>query len=214
VTEIVNDKQAALYAALAKAQGAFAPIAKNRAVQIRMKEGGTYRFEYADLEASIAATRPALTVNGLAVVQSIGNTEGLHLDTVLVHADGGMMYSRVPLPNNDMRDPKAFGAILTYLRRYEYNALLCLAADDDLDEDGTGVEDVPQTRKEEPAPKARAKEPDAEAEMASPGQLNWLKKKLESIGGGADLLKKHGLAEVGPMSTAAFEKLKTEAMRG
>ena len=35
-----ESRQAALYAALAKAQGQFAPIAKNRSVQITMKSGG------------------------------------------------------------------------------------------------------------------------------------------------------------------------------
>ena len=56
----------ALAASLAKAQGEFTAIAKNRLVEITMKTGGKFKFKYADLDAIIEATRPALSKNGLA----------------------------------------------------------------------------------------------------------------------------------------------------
>lgn len=148
-----------LFAALAKAQGAFKPIEKNRAVEIRTKERGSYKFKYADLEAVISATRPALAANGLAVVQLIVNGEGGQvLDTQLVHEGGGYITSRAPIPRPDSYDLKNYGATLTYLRRYAYSALLCVAADDDLDEDGEGGT-VPMGRSE--APPARSEAPPA-----------------------------------------------------
>lgn len=129
---------AALYGALAKAQGAFQPIVKNRDVTIAMKAGGSYRFRYADLEEIIAKTRPALSANGLALIQTVEHgQQGPLLVCRLMHAQGGMIASEVSMPTaRDLGDPKAFGAAITYLRRYMVTAMLGVAADDDLDEDG------------------------------------------------------------------------------
>lgn len=139
MTESTKDPQASLYAALAKAQGEFAPLAKNRTVTIKTKQGYSYEFRYADLEAVLTATRPALAANGLAVIQRIAPVAGIntpHLITTLVHADGGHIESAINLPAEQYGDIKNLGAAISYLRRYAYTALVCVAADDDLDEDG------------------------------------------------------------------------------
>lgn len=132
---------AALYAALAKAQGAFQPIVKNRNVVITMKTGGSYKFRYADLEEITAKTRPALSANGLALIQTVEHgQQGPLLVCRLMHAQGGMIASEVSMPSaRDLGDPKTFGAAITYLRRYMVTAMLGVAADDDLDEDGHGA---------------------------------------------------------------------------
>ena len=205
----------ALFAALAKAQGEFKPVAKNRAVQIRMKEGGTYRFEYADLEQLISCTRPALAANGLAVVQRV--TEDA-LTTDLLHAKGGRISSRTELPRMG-QDPKAYGAAITYLRRYAYSALLCLAADDDLDEDGqeagdTGEQQRPQ-RTAKTEPKARTEKPAEGVKLASTAQLNWAKTRLADMDqeAGIKLLEKHGLKSLDTeLTAAAFEALKKDLL--
>lgn len=128
------DSMSALYGALAKAQGAFQPIVKNRDVEITMKTGGRYKFRYADLEEILSKTRPALSANGLALIQTISNGS---LVCQLVHAGGGSISSEVPMPSaRDLSDPKSFGAAITYLRRYLVTAILGVAADDDLDDDG------------------------------------------------------------------------------
>lgn len=215
--------QAALYAALAKAQGEFAPVAKNRAVQIRMKEGGTYKFEYADLEQLISCTRPALAKNGLAVVQLITDGE---LHTQLVHQDGGNLQSSMKLPMPG-QDPKAFGAAVTYMRRYAYGALLCLAADDDLDEDGQEAGHPGVDHNPTPHPTAR---PAARAEHApskddplgetggpaSQGEINWAKTKLGKLDAGdaQQLLAKHGIQGLDKgLSKAAFLALKADLLK-
>lgn len=125
---------AKLAAALAKAQAAFTQIAKNRTVQIRMREGGAYTFRYADLEAIISATRPALASNGLAVLQVIVGEE---LQTILAHESGESVVSTMKLPPMHPADPKSYGAGISYLRRYAYQSMVCVASDDDLDQDGT-----------------------------------------------------------------------------
>lgn len=130
---------AAMYAALAKASGEFAAIAKNRTVKIPTKSGGSYAFRYADLEAVIAATRPALSKNGLTVLQPLmQNDKSVTLTTMLVHANGGMLKSSMPVPGIEGKDPKEYGALITYLRRYMLTALLGVAADDDLDDQPPG----------------------------------------------------------------------------
>lgn len=126
---------AALYAALSKAQGEFTALAKNREVEISMKTGGRYKFRYADLEAAIGATRPALAANGLSVFQRIAEGQ---LVTTVAHKDGGTIESSVKL-SDGFGDIKQYGANITYLRRYAYCAILCISADDDLDENGEEV---------------------------------------------------------------------------
>lgn len=150
MTESTKDPLASLYAALAKAQGEFAPLAKNRTVTIKTKQGYSYEFRYADLEAVLAATRPALAANGLAVIQRIAPVAGSnvnHLITTLVHADGGHIESAINLPAEQYGDIKNLGAAISYLRRYAYTALVCVAADDDLDEDGQEAGEAGQNAK-------------------------------------------------------------------
>jgi len=132
---------AELYGAMAKAQGAFQPIVKNREVEITMKSGGKFKFRYADLEEILAKTRPALSANGLALMQTIGHSaQGQVLICVLAHSSGGSICSEAPLPSaRDFADPKALGAAISYLRRYLVTAMLGVAADDDLDEEVQGI---------------------------------------------------------------------------
>lgn len=155
-----SESIAELSAALAKAQGEFAAIAKNRAVKIQMKSGGSFNFKYADLEATINATRPALSKNGLSVIQPICDDKLL---TIITHSSGQYIESSMPLPAQIGEDPKQYGAKISYLRRYAYQSLVCVMADDDLDEDGNGIDSngyghAPQTQQaapKQPQPKKK-----------------------------------------------------------
>lgn len=119
---------AELYSALIKAQGEFGPIAKNREGQ-----NGNRLFKYADLDELIQKTRPALVANGLAVMQPIQKTSQGHLlVTKLIHSSGASEESVIDL-GADYPDVKVYGATLTFMRRYAYQAILCISADDDLD---------------------------------------------------------------------------------
>jgi len=194
---------AALYAALAKAQGAFLPIAKNRNVMIPMKSGGSYRFQYADLQEVLAKTTPALSANGLAIVQIILSTErGAMLSCMLTHAQGSSLESQVPIPTaRDLGDPKTFGATITYLRRYMVTAMLGVSADDDLDEDGQENDSFerqapaarqpavaqPQRRTQAPATPQAEGAPvrppiGDDNKPCTPGELAYLTRKLDDKG--------------------------------
>lgn len=126
-----------LAAALARAQGAFEPIPKNRTVEIRTKTGSSYRFRYADLEVTLAAVRKPLSENGLAISSVVDNGQ---LVTSLMHESGEHRDFVWTLPKQH-DDIKNLGASISYLRRYAVNALLNLAADDDLDENGEDAGD-------------------------------------------------------------------------
>ncbi|CAG2132217.1 ERF family protein [Cupriavidus numazuensis] len=131
-----------MYTALAKAQGAFQPIEKNRSVTIDIKDDqkrkiGSYNFRYADLQEIRAKTTPALSENGLCLFQLVTEeNNSTIIRTVLGHSTGAEITAVARLYRDD-RDIKKFGAAITYLRRYIVSALLGVAADDDLDEDGT-----------------------------------------------------------------------------
>ena len=158
-----KDPLAQLYGALAKAQGDFLPLAKNREVEITMSKGGKFRFRYADLEAVLASTRPAMSRHGLSVhqvVEGVPDTPSSELVTVLAHEGGGTVRSVMPLPSNHGGDIKNFGATLTYLRRYALTSLLCIAADDDLDEEGQEAMKMPARQARAAKEDHRATKPD------------------------------------------------------
>lgn len=150
------EQLAALYCALAKAQGEFQPIEKNRTVTIDIKNEqkqkiGQYAFRYADLEEITAKTRPALSKHGLATIQPIGPAKhggGVSLFTQLIHENGGMLISELSLATGQ-KDIKVLGAQISYLRRYAKSAMLDIAADDDMDEQGndpSSIGDEPEQR--------------------------------------------------------------------
>ena len=125
---VATTATAALYAALVAAQAEFFPVAKSAVGQ-----SGTKSFQFADLASVINATRPALSKHGLAVLQPLRATENGHeLVTILIHRDGGSLEYAIPLPQ-DIVSMQDFGAVVTYLRRYAYKALLCIADADEFD---------------------------------------------------------------------------------
>ena len=141
-----------LYAALAKAQGTFPKIEKNREVEIRTKERGSYKFRYADLAGIMDAVRPSLAREGLSIMQPLVETDGMiFIQTVLAHESGAFIESRLRV-GGGYQDPKQFGAMISYMRRYAVSSMLCIAADDDIDEDGG---ELPQPANDNRAPRQR-----------------------------------------------------------
>lgn len=134
-----------LAAALAEARKKFEPITRSKAVRVTSKKTNTtYTFNYAPFEEIVAATRPALTENGLSVVQSA--SDGLLLST-LIHSSGESIGVTVPLLIPEGASNQEVGSALTYARRYGYSMLLCLTGDDDDDAnvaEGNEVEQMPE----------------------------------------------------------------------
>lgn len=122
-----------IYAALAAAQGAFPIIPRDKTVKVTMKSGGTYTFAYAPLDTILAAVRPHLAANGLAVMQTM---ESDHVWTIITHASGVQIKLAPVKVLQTESGPQALGSALTYARRYSVTLALNLAADEDDDANG------------------------------------------------------------------------------
>ena len=100
------------------------------------KDAQGYGYSYLTLGKLITATRPALTKNGLVVVQTIEPGETTQtLVTTLYHVSGESLSSRYPLERVAVGKANAaqqFGAAISYARRYSLAAMLNISqADDD-----------------------------------------------------------------------------------
>lgn len=139
-----NPAMHSLVEALATAQGEFDPIVKNRTAKIQPRDQSksAYTFDYADLDSIRSSTQPALSRAGLAITSLpvMLPEGGRHLRTMLMHKGGGYLYADLPIPalgDGQITEViKAFGGLMTYLRRYSLIAVLNLSADNDLDDGG------------------------------------------------------------------------------
>lgn len=110
-----------------------------------------FRSKFADLAAILEAVEPALTKHGLAVTQSMRTApEGVMLlDTTLWHTSGESLTSTAEL-HPEKATLQGLGSAITYLRRYQLQALLCLAAEDD-DGNAASAPRTAQAAKPQPA---------------------------------------------------------------
>jgi len=91
-----------------------------------------FKRNYADLTSVIEASRAALHVNGLAVLQSVGGiVEGrVHITTRIIHKSGQWIESTCQVPLHKS-DAQGLGSATTYGRRYGLMAMLNIPAIDD-----------------------------------------------------------------------------------
>ena len=127
---------AELYAALAKAQGEMEVAQFN-------KENSYFKSGYSDLRAVIATSRPALSKNGLAVMQKIvADEKGISmLYTMLVHSSGQSIESSVRIipAKNDIH---SYASQVTYLKRICYAALIGVITGEDDDDGEAAMKEV------------------------------------------------------------------------
>lgn len=146
--------------ALAKAQGAFPEIERNRTVRVATRAGGDYSFKYATLSAIFTAVRKPLSENGISFTQLLSHDSdgGYYVLTTTLHHGNQYISSKVPLIAEGATNQQ-FGSALTYMKRYAFAALLGLSADEDDDgniADGNTVvsaqDKVPAKTPKTPAP--------------------------------------------------------------
>lgn len=126
-------------AALAKAQGEFEDIHKNR-----QYGGKNFSFDYADLNCILKTVRKTLSKNDLAIYQyvKLGKSGDMQLITKLTHASGQWISSRLRVMPDD-NTMQSLGKSLTYLRRYSICALVGVAPSDDADDDDGAFQERP-----------------------------------------------------------------------
>ena len=147
-------------AALSRAQAKFEAV-KRSAENPAFKRAGKVS-RYATLEDVIESVRPALTEEGLIIVQKNVFSEGLFgVATRLIHLESGEeIYSQFLAPL-EKQSAQGVASILTYARRYEYFTLLGLVTPDDDGNAASGIR--PQTGQNQPkqakTPKTNTKAP-------------------------------------------------------
>jgi hypothetical protein len=118
--------------ALVKFQSQLKPVAKE-------SENPFFKSSYADLSTILQAVMPLLSSNGLAVIQPMKVQDGMTiLITRLVHESGESIESEMILPPH--ADPQKYGALITYYKRYQIQALLGINTEED--DDGNSVSSV------------------------------------------------------------------------
>lgn len=146
-----SETAAQLFAALAKAQGAFVGAKKDR-------ENNFLGTSYATLSSVIEACRKPLSENGLSIIQTFQERTGNnYLVTTLAHESGEWMSSWLPLTldsdEKGLSRLQVFGKQITYLRRYSYIALVGVAVAEDED-DGNRDGRPQRSNQREPQPAA------------------------------------------------------------
>lgn len=150
------EQQAALFAALAEAQGSFPDIPRTKTARVfgTTREGKRYdyTFDYAPLDVILKTLRPHLKANGLAVVTPpAGAPEGFAVGAMLTHAAGARMQTSVRLPRVD--DIKKQAGSFTYMQRYCVCGLTGVFADTDDDASmANGEQAIIENRGKPPAP--------------------------------------------------------------
>lgn len=129
MSQLMSDQIDQLATALAKAQGEMLVAGKNQ-------KNPFFKSNYADFEAIIAASRPALSKYGLSVVQSpfVCDNGSSFLETILLHSSGQWIKSRA-MHQPAKQDVQSLSSYNTYLKRMCYTSLIGVAVGDE-DDDG------------------------------------------------------------------------------
>jgi ERF superfamily len=163
---VYNNELKDLALALSKAQAEFKIPKLNKVAEIKLKTGGGYKFQYADLHSLYDATKDALMKYQLSHTCLIENNMVIGM---LIHSSGQRLVSTFPLaPTQDI---KALGGNITYARRYLFAAMLGLFAQEDTD----GAQEESESVIVTDLPKEKGKSPKEEEQK----QFNQLSKEEE-----------------------------------
>lgn len=144
-----------------------------------------YNKKYADLSSIIEATEPALSEQGLKIIQfPLTYERSAGITTILLHSSGQYFQSTLLLSaegkgkDNTVRfDAQTQGGAITYARRYAYKSLLGLSEEDD---DGNNLIGAPESG-QPPAPKTPRSIPRDKAEAPNADFRSQLKARATNI---------------------------------
>ena len=136
-----------------------------------------FRSKYATLPEVLKTVRPLLAKHHLAICQTPDLIDGkLVLKTRLMHAEGEVIESAMPLPEGGTM--QAMGSAITYARRYALTALLGICGDEDDDGNATSAKPAktaaPRPQTAAPAsPTSRSTAPaDGDGEVSFPDGID------------------------------------------
>lgn len=94
-----------------------------------------FKSDYVTLDKLIIATREVMQKNGLSILQMplSKDTGEIGIQTILMHESGEYIESEPLYMKPVKNDPQAAGSLITYLRRYSYQAILNLNTGEDDD---------------------------------------------------------------------------------
>lgn len=167
-----------LAAALAKAQSEIQNVAKG-------KEG--YGYKYADLASVLEIARPALSKNGIALIQSASYADqSVSVTTTLAHQSGQWIGATIAMPvqvGKGMSYAQAIGSVITYARRYLLAAMVGIAQEDNDAAIVDGQQQQHQALPQQPQKRApqMAGLPVYSIEQAKENMPNWVGKNPDSI---------------------------------
>lgn len=130
---------------LLKFQSKLETIQKTKTAEIATKNGGKFKYSYADLSEVMQTIRPILSDVGLVIVQPM---ESDSICTIVMCPES-MTEIRccIPLSKNNLT-PQELGSYITYMRRYSITSLLCL--DTDVDDDANQAQTAKPVQKTAP----------------------------------------------------------------
>ena len=132
-----------LFTAMAKAQAEMKPAPKN-SLNPAFARGQSKGSKYADLADCMETIRSAITKHGLCLMQMYGGPE---VFTLLGHASGQWIRSRIQIPNFEQLTPQQIGSATTYLRRYSLGIVGLVTDEDD---DGNAATEGHKSLKTDP----------------------------------------------------------------
>jgi len=135
-----SENIAELAIALSKAQAENGTVHKDA-------KNPFFKSNYASLAQVWETVRPALTANGLSVVQLPSqDTTGYYVESMLIHSSGQWIKCRTYM-KPVKEDPQGIGSLISYARRYALQSLVMVCPDDDDGELAMGrSSSVPQAR--------------------------------------------------------------------
>ena len=174
---VYNNELKDLALALSKAQAEFKIPKLNKVAEIKLKAGGGYQFQYADLHSLYDATKDALMKYELSHTCLIENNMVIGM---LIHSSGQRLVSTFPLaPTQDI---KALGGNITYARRYLFAAMLGLFAQEDTDGAQEESESVIVTDFKEKGNASKEEEQKLKDSIyKSLGQFGWSRERYEYL---------------------------------
>jgi hypothetical protein len=97
-----------------------------------------FKSKYSDLNAVREACIPALSANGLSVLQPTVTIDGKSfVETIILHVSGEFIGGQTEIIAAKQNDAQSHGSGVSYARRYGLQALLCIGAEDDDGEKAT-----------------------------------------------------------------------------